>query len=85
MLASTGRPYMKHYVFNEGIRLLELPVPSAVEFTEPLEDFNRMAVAWGLSFPKAETGDIQAMRDIEDIPPPAVADFSAKFISKDDV
>lgn len=78
-------PWLKSSVFNEGIRLLKLHVPKAIELAEPLEDFNRMAVAWGLSFPKADIGDIQAMRDIEDIPPPAVVDFSGKFISKDDV
>ena len=78
-------PWLTQRVGNDGIRLLELPVPTAIELPEPLEDFGRMAVAWGLSYPPTDIGRIQAMRDIEDIPPPAVVDPSNRFISKDHV
>ena len=83
-MASLG-PWLKQHVRNDGVRLLELPVPSAIEFPEPLDDFARMAVAWGLSYLPMDIGRIQAMHDIEDIPPPVVVDVSKRFISKDDV
>ncbi len=68
---------------NDGIRLLELPIPDSIELPEPLNDFRRMAVAWGLSYPRPDIGDIQPMRDIEDIQPPTVSDFGVRYISKD--
>ena len=69
----------------DGIRLLDLPVPRTIELPEPLENFGRMAVALGLSYPPTEIGRIVPMRDIEDIPPPVVADPSERFVSKDQV
>ena len=78
-------PWLKHYVSNEGIRLLDLPVPTTIDLPEPLEDFGRMGVAWGLSYPPNEIGRIEAMRDIDDIPRSAPADFTRRFISKDQV
>ena len=70
---------------SDGIRLLDLPVPRTIELPEPLENFGRMAVALGLSYPPTEIGRIVPMRDIEDIPPPVVADPSERFVSKDQV
>lgn len=78
-------PWLKQHVQNDGIRLLELPVPSAIECPEPLPNFGRMAVAWGLSYPPKEIGQIQAMSDIEDIPPYTILEHDTRFISKDDV
>ena len=78
-------PWLKQHARNDGTRLLDLPVPSAIELPEPLQDFGRMAVAWGLSFPPTDIGRIHSMRDIEDVPPPAIVDRSTRYISKDDV
>ncbi len=82
---TTLGPWLEQYVHNDGIRLLELPVPRAIELPEPLEGFGQMAVAWGLSYPAIDIGRIKAMRDIEDSLPLDVVDHSARFISKDDV
>ena len=78
-------PWLKQHVRNDGIRLLELPVPNAIELPERLQDFGRMAVAWGLSYPLTDIGRIRPMRDIEDIPPSSVTDLSGRFTSKDQV
>ena len=84
VVSSLG-PWLMQQVGNEGVRLLELPVPEAMELSEPLHDFGRMAVAWGLSYPPTEIGQIRPMRDIEDIPPPPVRDLSDLYTSKDQV
>ncbi|MDE0100915.1 MAG: hypothetical protein OXN89_00910 [Bryobacterales bacterium] len=78
-------PWLRRYTPNEGIRLLELPVPRAIDLPDPIGDFRRMAVAWGLSYPPTDIGDIMTMSEIEDIPPPDVVDLSGRFISKDEV
>ena len=78
-------PWLERYAPNDGIRLLDLPVPSSIELPEPFEDFGRMAVAWGLSYPPTDIGRIRTMREIGDIPPPVAVDISERYISKDDV
>ena len=76
-------PWLKKHAHNDGIRLLALEVPDSIELPEPLEHFGRMAVAWGLSFPSSEIGEIEPMSSIEDISPPTVKDFDKLYISKD--
>ena len=78
-------PWLRQHVGNQGVRVLELPVPGTIELPELLNDFGRMAVAWGLSYPPTEIGRIRPMRDIEDAPPPPVRDLSNRYISKDQV
>ena len=78
-------PWLRQHTRNEGIRLLELPVPKAIDLPDPINGFRRMAVAWGLSYPSTDIGGIMTPSEIEDIPPPAVVDFSDRFVSKDEV
>lgn len=78
-------PWLKKHAHNDGIRLLDLPVPGGIELPEPLADFSRMAVAWGLSYAPTDIGRIQPMRDIEDITPAVALDLESRFISKDHV
>ena len=78
-------PWLRQHTRNEGIRLLELPIPKAIDLPDPIGDFRRMAVAWGLSYPPTDIGDIMTVSEIEDIPPPDVVDFSDRFVSKDHV
>ena len=84
VLDSVGA-WLKRDVRNDGVRRLQLPLPSAIDLPEPLADFGRMAVAWGLSYPPTEIGRIDAMRDIDDIGPPRVVDSGDRFVSKDHV
>ena len=84
VVASLG-PWLRQHVRNEGVRLLELPVPTAIDHPEPLHGFGRMAVAWGLSYLPTDIGRIHSMRETEDVLPPTVVDRTNRFISKDDV
>ena len=70
---------------NDGSQLLELPIPDGIELPEPMRDFGRLAVAWGLSHPPTEIGEIRPMRDVEDIPARVKVDWEYPFISKDQV
>ena len=76
-------PWLKHDAGNEGIRLLELPVPTGIDLPEPLQDFSRMAVAWGLSY--LDIGEIHPECSIQDIPPPPIRPYTDVFVSNDDV
>ena len=78
-------PWLKQHAHNDGIRLLDLPVPNAMELPSPLRNFGRMAVAWGLSYPPTEIGLIRPIREIDDVPPLVLADSSERFVSKDHV
>lgn len=78
-------PWLKQYLHNGGIRLLELPAPDTIDLPEPLADMGRLAVAWGLSYPPTEIGEIQPMSAICDIPRPPSFDHTANFVSKDQV
>ena len=74
--------WLKRVVRNDGIRRLELPVPKTIDLPEPLADFGRMVVAWGLSYPPTDIGRIDTMSDIDDIGPPKVVDSGDRFVSK---
>ena len=74
--------WMKVYTRNEGLRLLELPVPTTIDLPEPLSDLSRMAVAFGLSYLPTEIGQITRSSGIDDIEQRS-KDYLSKFISKD--
>ena len=76
-------PWLRHDAGNDGIRLLKLPVPTAINLPEPLQDFSRMAVAWGLTYP--DIGEIHPKCSVPDIPSPPVRHDTDVFISKDHV
>ena len=78
-------PWMKQFARNDGIRFLELPVPTSIDLPLPLPSFSHMAVAWGLSYPHTEIGTIRPMRDVEDVAPPTRVDWDAQYVSKDQV
>ena len=74
--------WMKVYTRNEGLRLLEIPVPTTIDLPEPLSDLSRMAVAFGLSYLPTEIGQITRSSGIDDIEQSS-KDYLSKFISKD--
>ena len=81
-------PWLQEYAKNDGIRLIELPVPKDIDLPDPIEeeDFRRMVVAYGLSYPPDDIGGIIPPSEIEDVPPPPMApDYSGRFVSKDQV
>jgi hypothetical protein len=78
-------PWLRQFARNDGIRLLELPIPENIELPLPVAGFGRLAVAWGLSYPVDEIGDILSPSDLDDIVPPKATDVADRFISKDQV
>lgn len=79
--------WLKRDFRNDGIRRLDLPMPTTIDLPEPLAGFGRMAVAWGLSYPRMEIGEIYPMSAIEDIAPPGKADIdiTERYVSKDQI
>jgi hypothetical protein len=77
-------PYLKHHVKNNGIRLLDLPIPRGIDLPEKIEDFGRLAVAWGLSYPPDQIGEFSLRSSIAKTAPlPQRA--HASYVSKDHV
>jgi hypothetical protein len=75
--------WLREHARNDGTRLLDLPIPSNIDLPAPIPDFDRLAVAWGLSYPLTEIGEILPPSAIEDILPPKQRDLSGKFVSKE--
>ena len=79
---------------TDGIRLVPLPAPRSIDWPEPLEGvaignaaerrFARLGVAWGLSNPPDDIGEIRPMREVGDVAPQAQR-VAERFVSKDDV
>jgi hypothetical protein len=74
-------PWLKENTGNEGAALLPVPVPPTISST-PTEH-HRLAVAWGLSHPELNIGEIIPADQIEDIKRPRPIDWESRFISKD--
>lgn len=77
--------WSKKFVRNDGIQLTSLTVPATLEWPEPGGAFNRMPVAWGLSYAPTEIGEIMPPSQIESISAANVRNYLAAFVSKDDV
>ena len=68
----------------EGIRVLSLPKPENLEAEVNENTYHRLAVAWGLSYPQTDIGQVVRPSEIEDGPPSMPYDWGDKeFISKD--
>lgn len=78
-------PWLQQHTRNEGIRLIDIPTSASIDLPEPLNDLNRLAVAWGLSYPREEIGEIKSMSNIRSIEPPPRRNFTERFVSKDQV
>lgn len=78
--------WLRRYTDSGGIRILQIPQPEGLEPQERWSDFGRLAVAWGLSLPTDQIGEIEPVGAIEDVPrwPPA-EDFTSRYIGKEQV
>jgi hypothetical protein len=76
-------PWLRQHSQNEGARLLELPIPANIELPIGVTDFSRLAVAWGLSYPPSEIGEIVPPSAVEDKTPPPVTDWTQRFTGKE--
>jgi hypothetical protein len=76
-------PWLRQHARNEGTRMLELPIPKNIDLPVAVSDFGRLAMAWGLSHPPSEIGEIFPPSAIEDKLPPTVIDWTERFVSKE--
>lgn len=66
-----------------GIRRLSLAKPDNLDAVVDDHTYHRLAVAWGLSFPETDIGEVSRPDDIRDIDPKEVIDWRKGFISKE--
>jgi hypothetical protein len=78
-------PWLQQHTGNEGIRLINIPTPASIDLPAPLADLNRLVVAWGLSYPPEEIGEIKPMSNIPDIEPLPHSSYTERYVSKDQV
>jgi hypothetical protein len=76
-------PWLRNSAQNDGVRILELPVPENLDLPIPVSDFGRLAVAWGLSYPPTEIGRILPMSAIKNKPPLPEQNWSDRYPSKE--
>lgn len=69
----------------EGIHALPLTKPDGLEADVSDEGFHRLAVAWGLSYPETDIGDVTRPGDIANIAPRRERNRDHLFIGKDAV
>jgi hypothetical protein len=76
-------PWLKKHIGNEGAAFLPVAVPQTIsgKTAEP----HRLAVAWGLSHPDFNIGEITPADRIPDVEPPRQRDWQDGFVSKDQV
>lgn len=67
-----------------GIQRLSLAKPVNLEAAVDDQVYHRLAVAWGLSYPDTDIGNVTRPSEIEDVAPREQYDWGGKeFISKD--
>ena len=71
------------YSGNEGAVILTPPLPKTL--SSKMADNHRLAVAWGLSHPALDIGEITPADRIADIKPTGRRNWEENFISKDQV
>ena len=88
--------WINKYYAHDGLRRLEISVPTAIDMTSieigrnpsgiaSHHDLSRLFVALGLSYPDSEIGKVFLPSEILPISPNTGANYRQKFISKDDV
>lgn len=78
-------PWLRTYTGNDGIDWRQLNAPRDFNLPRKAGDFGRFAVAWGLTYPPSEIGEIMPMSEIEDMPSRRPSDIGGRFTSKDQV
>jgi hypothetical protein len=69
---------------NGGINFMTPPIPdSLTDSVSDQEQYNLLAVAWGLSHRALDIGDIIPADQIKDVKPPPPRDFRHKFVGKE--
>ncbi|HEX3357366.1 MAG TPA: hypothetical protein VHS31_10385 [Tepidisphaeraceae bacterium] len=74
--------------YRSDINVLALSKPRQLEGGTDItdENFHRLAVAWGLSYPETDIGQVTRPTDIEDVPHArSGSNWQDHFVSKDHV
>lgn len=73
------------HVDCQGLQALPLTKPKDLQTHIDIEEdlFHRLAVAWGLSYPETDIGEVTRPCDIEDVAPREVYDNGKVFVSKE--
>lgn len=83
LVANLSKQLSEFYTTCHGIRRLSLAKPDNFEANVKEDVYHRLAVAWGLSYPETDIGDVCRPDDIEDVAQREVYDWRAGFVSKD--
>jgi len=76
-------PWLMTYAGNEGTAVLPVALPRTISSTTT--EYQRLAVAWGLSHQELNIGEITPADQIRDIEPRRRIDWESGYISKDQV
>lgn len=68
-----------------GLRRIALAKPESLVGKIDESTYQRFAVAWGLSYPETDIGQVTRPSDIADVSPPGRRNWESGFVSKDDV
>lgn len=77
-------PWLRQHTEAEGVPINALEAPESLSSEKDTEP-GRLVVAWGLSYPEIEIGDLVRPSEIEDIPRASYRDISDQFVSADQV
>ncbi len=73
----------KRYQPCEGIERLALSKPDNLEADVEDDAYHRLAVAWGLSYPETDIGNVTPPSEIPDVPQPPPRDQPSDGIPKE--
>lgn len=74
----------KNYGFG-GLKIMSIEKPQPLEGDIRDDEYHRLAVAWGLSYPSVDIGEVTRPEEIEDVVKTSRATRTTHFVSKDDM
>jgi hypothetical protein len=76
-------PWLAANTQARGAPILPLECPEAFDAKTSPDEFHRLAVAWGLSYPSFDIGELDRPSSIEDMGQKPVRETAREFVSKD--
>lgn len=85
VVVSRANRRFRSAVRTEGIKAKALPLPSELDSPDLEGSFDRVAVAYGLSYGADDIGEIVPPSKIDDVPERSRRNLAGRFVSKDQV
>lgn len=85
MTQKLSKDLVSFYKNCDGLRLFDISRPNRLAADVKDEDYHRLAVAWGLSYPKTDIGKITRPQDILNVPHQTAIDHWDKFVRASDM